>query len=184
MPFIFTLLEIPEVMLIQAKKFSDDRGFFMETYKHADFTHAGITRHFVQDNHSISVKGVLRGLHYQKNPHAQAKLVRCLHGRIFDVAVDIRKDSATYGRWVSTELSGDDPLMLYIPAGFAHGFLVLSESAEVLYKCTEEYAPEDDRGIRWDDPEIDIRWPLADPVLSEKDRSHPLLKDADNNFTL
>ncbi len=184
MPFKFTLLEIPEVILIQAKKFGDDRGFFIETYKHTDFAHAGITGPFVQDNHSRSVKGVLRGLHYQKNPHAQAKLVRCLQGRIFDVAVDIRKGSATYGRWVGAELSGDNTLMLYVPKGFAHGFLVLSESAEVLYKCTEEYAPEDDRGIRWDDPAIDIHWPIAIPLLSEKDKTHPLLKDADNNFAL
>lgn len=178
------MLEIPEVILIQAKKFSDDRGFFMETYKHTDFANAGITGQFVQDNHSRSVKGVLRGLHYQKNPHAQGKLVHCLQGRIFDVAVDIRKGSATYGRWVGAELSGDNTLMLYVPAGFAHGFLVLSETAEVLYKCTDEYAPEDDRGIRWDDPAIGIHWPVATPVLSEKDKIHPLLKDADNNFTL
>ena len=182
MPFIFTMLEIPGVVLIQAKRFGDDRGFFMETYKHSDFANAGIREHFIQDNHSRSVRGVLRGLHYQKNPHAQGKLVSCLQGRIFDAAVDIRIGSATYGRWVGAELSGDNNLMLYVPTGFAHGFLVLSETAEVLYKCTEEYTPQDDRGIRWNDPAINIAWPVTDPILSEKDRTHPLLKDADNNF--
>jgi len=176
MPFIFTMLDIPGVVLIQTKKFGDDRGFFMETYKHSDFANAGIREHFVQDNR------VLRGLHYQKNPHAQGKLVRCLQGRIFDAAVDIRKGSATYGKWAGAELSGDNNLMLYVPAGFAHGFLVLSETAEVSYKCTTEYAPEDDRGILWNDPAINIAWPITDPILSEKDRTHPLLKDADNNF--
>jgi dTDP-4-dehydrorhamnose 3,5-epimerase len=184
MPFIFTPLEIPGVSLVEAKKFGDDRGFFMETYKHSDFANAGIREHFVQDNLSRSVRGVLRGLHYQKNPHAQGKLVRCLQGRIFDAAVDIRIGSATYGRWVGAELSGDNDLMLYVPAGFAHGFLVLSETAEVMYKCTEEYAPEDDRGILWNDPEVNIAWPVTEPVLSGKDRTHPLLKDADNNFRI
>lgn len=177
-----TMLEIPGVVLIEAKKYPDDRGFFMEIYKHSNFANAGITEHFVQDNLSRSIRGVLRGLHYQKNPHAQGKLVSCLHGRIFDVAVDIRKGSVTYGRWAGAELSCDNNLMLYIPAGFAHGFLVLSETAEVLYKCTEEYAPGDDRGIQWNDPEIDIHWPITCPVLSEKDRTHPPLKDSDNNF--
>jgi dTDP-4-dehydrorhamnose 3,5-epimerase len=184
MPFIFTTFEIPGVILIQAKKFGDDRGFFMETYKHSDFAKAGIREHFVQDNLSRSVRGVLRGLHYQKNPHAQGKLVSCLQGRIYDVAVDIRKGSATYGRWAGAELSGDNNLMLYVPAGFAHGFLVLSETAEVLYKCTEEYAPENDRGIQWNDPDIDIHWPITDPILSEKDKTLSLLKNADNNFVI
>jgi dTDP-4-dehydrorhamnose 3,5-epimerase len=137
-PFIFSVPEIPSVILIEPKKFGDERGFFMETYRHSDFSKAGIREHFVQDNHSRSVRGVLRGLHYQENPHAQVKLVRCLRGRIFDVAVDIRTGSTTYGRWLGAELSGDNNLMLYVPAGFAHGFLVLSEIAEVLYKCTEE----------------------------------------------
>jgi dTDP-4-dehydrorhamnose 3,5-epimerase len=184
MPFIFTMLEIPGVVLIETKKFGDDRGFFMETYKQSKFANAGIKEHFVQDNHSRSVRGVLRGLHYQKDPHAQGKLVRCLHGKIFDVAVDIRIGSPTFGKWAGAELSGDNNLMLYVPKGFAHGFLVLSDTTEVLYKCTEEYAPEDDRGILWNDPTINIAWPVTDPLLSEKDRTRPLLKDADNNFRI
>jgi dTDP-4-dehydrorhamnose 3,5-epimerase len=184
MPFVFTMHEIQGVVLIRPEKFGDDRGFFIETYKRTDFVKAGIEDNFVQDNHSRSSKGVLRGLHYQKTPHAQGKLVRCLSGRIFDVAVDIRKGSPTYGKWAGEELTAENNLMLYVPAGFAHGFLVLSETADVLYKCTAEYFPEDDRGIRWNDPDIDIQWPVSKPVLSEKDRIHPFLKDADNNFQL
>jgi dTDP-4-dehydrorhamnose 3,5-epimerase len=184
MPFTFTMLDIQGVVLIAPKKFGDSRGFFVETYKRTDFVKAGISEHFVQDNHSRSVKGVLRGLHYQKTPHAQGKLVRCLQGRIFDVAVDMRKGSATYGKWAGKELSSENELMLYIPAGFAHGFLVVSESADVIYKCTEEYSPEDDRGIRWNDPDIGIQWPGSEFLLSDKDRIHPFLKDADNNFQL
>ena len=182
MPFRFTRLEIPEILLIEPKIFRDDRGFFAETYKYSDFAEAGIRGNFIQDNYSYSVRGVLRGLHYQKNPHAQGKLVHCMEGRIFDVAVDIRKGSRTFGRWVCAELSGEDNLMLYVPPAFAHGFVVLSESARVIYKCSEEYSPEDDRGIIWNDPDIGIRWPVKNPVLSVKDMKHPLLKDADNNF--
>jgi dTDP-4-dehydrorhamnose 3,5-epimerase len=125
---------------------------------------------------------VLRGLHYQKDPRAQGKLVQCLRGRIFDVAVDLRKSSPTFSRWVSTELSEDNGLMLYVPPGFAHGFVSLSESADVMYKCTREYSPADDRGVIWNDPDLNILWPVSDPVLSAKDRKHPLLRDADNNF--
>jgi dTDP-4-dehydrorhamnose 3,5-epimerase len=183
MPFTFTELEIPEVILIEPKVFGDDRGFFLETYKHSDFLKAGIVEHFVQDNYSRSVKDVLRGLHYQKNPQAQGKLVQCVKGRIFDVAADIRKGSSSYGKWLGLELSEDNKQMLYIPAGFAHGFLVLSEFAEVMYKCTKEYSPEEDRGVIWNDPEINVAWPVADPILSEKDRAHPFLKHADNNFS-
>ncbi|MDI6801269.1 MAG: dTDP-4-dehydrorhamnose 3,5-epimerase [Thermodesulfovibrionales bacterium] len=183
MPFEFTRLEIPDVILIKPKVFKDERGFFVETYKRSDFRSFGINEHFIQDNHSMSVKNVLRGLHYQKNPQAQGKLVRCIHGRIFDVAVDIRKDSPAYGRWVGVELSEENKLMLYIPVGFAHGFLALSGTAEIVYKCTEEYSPENDSGIIWNDPEINIGWPVNEPVISEKDRGLPLLKDADNNFT-
>lgn len=154
----------------------------METFKYSDFALMGMKEYFVQDNYSRSSHGVLRGLHYQKNPYSQGKLVQCLNGKIFDVAVDIRKGSPIYGNWVSVELSGENNYMLYIPPAFAHGFIVLSESADVIYKCTREYSREDDRGIIWNDPDINIQWPVKDPVLSEKDSKHPPLKDADNNF--
>jgi dTDP-4-dehydrorhamnose 3,5-epimerase len=182
MPFEFIPLKIPDVVLVKPKMFGDDRGFFMEAYKHSDFAAAGIADYFLQDNHSRSSRSVLRGLHYQKDPKAQGKLVRCLSGRIFDVAVDIRKSSPTYSRWVAEELTGENGLMLYVPPGFAHGFLVLSETADIVYKCTEEYAPESDRGIIWNDPDIDIAWPSAAPVLSTKDSGLPPLRDADNDF--
>lgn len=182
MPFNFRQLEIPDIILIEPKIFKDERGFFMETYKHSDFVRAGVTENFVQDNYSRSSRGVLRGLHYQKKPHAQGKLVQCLRGNIFDVAADLRKYSPTFGNWVSAELSEENGLMLYVPPGFAHGFIVLSESADVLYKCSSEYSPEDDRGIIWNDPDLNILWPVKNPVLSEKDIKHPLLRDADNNF--
>lgn len=182
MPFEFRKLEIPEIILVTPRIFSDARGFFMETYKLSDFSSAGITEYFVQDNHSRSEKNVLRGLHYQKSPKAQGKLIRCLRGRIFDIAVDIRKGSPTYGKWVSAELSEENNRMLYIPPAFAHGFVVLSDIAEIMYKCTEEYAPEEDRGILWNDPALNIAWPVKDPVLSEKDSRLPLLSAADNSF--
>jgi dTDP-4-dehydrorhamnose 3,5-epimerase len=182
MPFTFKRLSIPEIILIEPQVFRDARGLFLETYKHSAFSNEGIWEHFVQDNYSRSSHGVLRGLHFQKNPHAQGKLVQCLQGRIFDVAVDIRQGSPAYGKWVSAELTGENNLMLYVPPGFAHGFVVLSESADVLYKCTREYAQREDRGIVWNDPDINITWPVAEPLLSDKDRIHPLLKDADNNF--
>jgi dTDP-4-dehydrorhamnose 3,5-epimerase len=182
MPFTFKRLLIPEVILIEPRVFRDGRGFFMETYKYSDFVQAGINEHFLQDNYSRSSIGVLRGLHYQKDPHAQGKLVQCVQGRIFDIAVDIRKGSPTFRHWVGVELSEENSCMLYVPPSFAHGFLVLSESADVLYKCTREYVSAADRGIIWNDPDINIQWPVKKPVLSEKDGKHPLLKDADNNF--
>jgi dTDP-4-dehydrorhamnose 3,5-epimerase len=182
MPFHFRHLGIPEIILIEPKTFRDERGFFLETYKYSDFLRIGLKENFVQDNYSRSAKGVLRGLHYQKNPRAQGKLVQCLKGRIFDAAVDLRRNSPTFSRWVSAELSEDNGLMLYVPPGFAHGFVSLSESADVMYKCTKEYSPADDRGIIWNDTDLNILWPVSDPVLSEKDRKHPLLRDADNNF--
>jgi dTDP-4-dehydrorhamnose 3,5-epimerase len=154
----------------------------METYKYSDFLRNGIQEHFVQDNYSRSVRDVLRGLHYQRNPHAQGKLIQCIRGKIFDVAVDIRKGSPTFMQWISTELSEENNRMFYVPPGFAHGFIVVSDIADVIYKCTKEYSPEDDRGIIWNDPDIQIRWPIQEPVLSEKDSRHPLLRDADNNF--
>ena len=169
-------------MLVEPRSFGDERGLFREQYKHSDFERAGIPEHFVQDNFSRSVRKVLRGLHYQLSPKAQGKLVTCLRGSIFDVAVDIRKGSPSYGRWIGRELTGESNLMLYVPAGFAHGFLTLSEAAEVLYKCTEEYSPSHDRGIIWNDPQINISWDIDAPLLSDKDRVHPVLRDAENNF--
>ncbi|OGH05808.1 MAG: dTDP-4-dehydrorhamnose 3,5-epimerase [Candidatus Levybacteria bacterium RBG_16_35_11] len=182
MPFKFSCLEIPDVILVEPKIFGDKRGLFMEIYKYSDFLQAGIREYFVQDNYSESARNVLRGLHYQKHPKTQGKLVRCVKGRIFDVAVDIRVGSPTYSRWVGHELSEDNKLMLYIPPAFAHGFVVLSDSSEVMYKCTKEYSPENDRGIIWNDPDIGIKWPVDNPILSDDDRRHPLLKYADNNF--
>jgi dTDP-4-dehydrorhamnose 3,5-epimerase len=182
MPFEFEETAIPGVVVVRPRAFGDDRGFFVETYKQSDFAGAGIAGRFVQDNHSRSSRGVLRGLHFQKDPKAQGKLVRCVGGAIFDVAVDIRKGSPSYARWVGMELSEQNGLMLYVPPGFAHGFLTLSEKADVIYKCTEEYAAELDRGVIWNDPEIGIDWPVATPLLSSKDGRLPLLSHADNNF--
>jgi dTDP-4-dehydrorhamnose 3,5-epimerase len=184
MTFRFSRLEIPDVILIEGSNLKDDRGFFRETYKRSEFAAAGIPFLFVQDNHSHSIRGVLRGLHYQKQPQAQGKLVIVTRGEIFDVAVDIRKGSPTHGRWVGRTLSVDNGGMLYIPPGFAHGFCALSEQADVTYKVTTEYAPELDRGIVWNDPAIGIAWPIRDPILSPKDAALPLLRDADNNFEL
>ncbi len=181
MPFEFIKLEIPEVVLIKPRVFEDERGFFLEFFKYSDFAKAGIDYNFVQDNHSKSKKGVLRGLHYQLKPKAQGKLIRCIKGRIWDVAVDIRKGSPTYGKWVSALLSEENKCMLWIPPGFAHGFVAL-EDCEVIYKCTEEYDPALDKGIIWNDSEIGIKWPLSQPVLSKKDAILPELKEAENNF--
>jgi len=183
MPFSFRRLEIPEVILVEPRVFSDQRGFFMESYKYSEFAAFGITERFVQDNHSRSQKGVLRGLHYQNPPKAQGKLIRVVVGEVFDVAVDIRKGSPTYGKWVGVKLSAENKRMLYIPPGFAHGFCVLSEVAEVLYKTTEEYAPDCEAGIVWNDPEIGIAWPVESPILSSKDAQLPPLKYAENKFT-
>jgi dTDP-4-dehydrorhamnose 3,5-epimerase len=182
MPFIFNKLEIPDVIQILPTVIPDRRGFFLEYYKYSEFCKYGITEIFAQDNHSKSVKDVLRGLHYQKNPKAQGKLVRCTQGKILDVCVDIRKNSPWYGQWVGKVLSDENMFMLYIPPGFAHGFIVLSDSAEVMYKVTEEYSPENDSGIIWNDPDIAIDWGINTPILSEKDSKLPGLKDADNNF--
>ncbi len=182
MPFDFSRLEIPGLILIMPQVFEDTRGFFLEIYKHADYAAAGIPEHFVQDNYSRSTRGTLRGLHYQNKPKAQGKLVSCLRGTIFDVAVDIRSGSPHYGKWAGVELSEENRQMLYVPPGFAHGFQIVSKSADVMYKCTQEYSPADDRGIIWNDPDIHISWPVNDPILSSKDKTHPILKNADNNF--
>ncbi len=184
MPFEFERLEIPEVILIKPKVLSDDRGFFMETYKRSDFSAAGIEDDFVQDSYSRSTRGVLRGLHYQKWPRAQGKLTRVVAGEIFDVAVDIRKGSPTFGKWVAVTLSAENKHMVYVPPWCAHGFCVLSGEAEVAYKVTEEYAPKFEAGIIWDDPELAIQWPITVPTLSARDRAWPGVMQADNDFEL
>lgn len=176
-----TPLALPDVLLIEPKVFGDDRGFFFESFNRATFKAAtGLDLDFVQDNHSKSARGVLRGLHYQLPPKAQGKLVRVLAGEIFDVAVDVRKSSKTFGKWVSATLSAENKQQMWIPAGFAHGFLTISETAEVLYKTTDFYAPEHERCIAWDDPSLAITWPLQDePTLSAKDAQGLALGDAE-----
>ena len=167
------------MLLIEPKVFGDARGFFLESWNRRTFAERGLDIDFVQDNHSRSSRGVLRGLHYQLND-PQGKLVRVTQGRVFDVAVDMRRSSPHFGQWVGHELSADNHHMLWIPPGFAHGFLVLSESADFLYRTTAYYAPQWDRGVRWDDPDIGVEWPLEGvPVLSDKDRILPLLKNAE-----
>ncbi|HHU82543.1 MAG TPA: dTDP-4-dehydrorhamnose 3,5-epimerase [Firmicutes bacterium] len=170
--FRFRALKIPGLFLIEPEVYGDRRGFFFEAYNYREFKAIGLDAPFVQDNHSRSKKGVLRGLHFQVK-HPQGKLVRAVAGEIFDVAVDLRVDSPTYKRWYGVVLSSENKRQLYIPEGFAHGFFVLSGEAEVIYKCTEYYYPEDEEGIIWNDPEIGIKWPLPageTPILSEKDR--------------
>lgn len=183
MTFEFKRLAIPELILIQPKCFDDSRGFFVETYKKSDFIKFGILDDFVQDNHSKSTKNVLRGLHYQNPPKAQSKLVRCIQGEILDIAVDIRINSPSYGKWLGERLSADNKKMLYIPVGFAHGFLVLSDTAEIVYKTGEEYSFDYDAGIKWNDPAININWHCQDPLISDKDNNLPSLKNANNKFT-
>ena len=177
-----TKLALPEVLKIEPLCFGDERGFFLESYNRRAFHQAtGLDVEFVQDNHSKSAGNVLRGLHDQLAPKAQGKLVRVVVGAVFDVTVDIRSDSPTFGKWVSEILSAENKAQLWIPPGFAHGFLVLSESAEVIYKTTEYYAPEYERGIRWDDPDLAISWPLdGAPVLSAKDADAPCLRELFN----
>lgn len=173
--------EIPDVLIFEPKVFGDDRGFFYESFNQKIFEEAvGSKIEFIQDNHSKSTKGVLRGLHFQLPPFAQAKLVRCVVGEVFDVAVDIRKSSPTFGKWVGVHLSADNKRQLWIPEGFAHGFLVLSETAEFVYKTTNYYSPTHDRGVLWNDPDVGIEWPLITiPVLSTKDESAKFLKDCE-----
>jgi len=182
MPFNFVRLGIPEVVLIEPEVFRDDRGFFMEVYNQNDFKGFGLSHCFVQENHSLSMKDTLRGLHYQKNPMAQSKLVRVVRGEVFDVAVDLRRGSPSYGKYVSRVLSDVNRLMLYVPEGFAHGFCVLSDEAEVTYLTTGVYAPEYDAGVIWCDEELAIDWPIKDPVVSKKDAGQPTLGGADINF--
>lgn len=176
--FIFNPTEIEGVYIIDVKTYGDHRGYFMETYKESDFFVAGFDYKFVQDNQSASCKGVLRGLHFQKN-FPQAKLVRVLKGEVFDVAVDLRKGSATYGKWVGVFLSEENRRQFLIPRGFAHGFVVVSEYAEFAYKCDEFYHPEDEGGILWNDPDVAIAWPeVGEIILSEKDKILPTLAES------
>ena len=178
MPFEFENLEIPDVVLVKPKVFGDERGYFFESYKKSEWEKAGLPTDFTQDNESFSKAGVLRGLHYQLEPYAQGKLIRVVQGSIFDVAVDIRKDSKTYGEWVGRVLSSENKQMLWIPPGFAHGLLVLEDDTCLLYKCTGEYQPSAERSILWNDPKIGIHWPLEqlngrEVVLSDKDAKAP-----------
>lgn len=186
MPFVFKETSIVGVMIIEPRVFPDDRGFFMETYKASDFCNAGITENFVQDNLSSSTRGVLRGIHYQVNPFAQGKLVRVNSGSVWDVAVDLRRNSGTFGKWTGIELSGENKKMFYIPPGFGHGFAVLSDVAEFTYKCTAEYNPKAEGGIRWNDPELSVQWPLPADIIkvSARDEQLPLLGDMGKDWSL
>lgn len=171
------------VYIIEPKSFGDNRGWFMESYSKRDMEAAGINIDFVQDNRSYSAKkGIIRGLHFQRNPMAQAKLITCIRGEILDVAVDLRKASPTYKQWISVELTAENRKELLIPKGFAHGFVTLSDGVEIMYKCDEFYSPEHDGGIRFDDPDIGVEWGVADPILSEKDTNAPFLKDIELDF--
>mgnify|MGYP006279492465 CR=1 FL=1 len=176
MPFQFERTKIPDVILVKPRVFPDERGFFLETYKKSDFEKNGIDVDFIQCNHSKSSFGVIRGLHYQKEPYAQSKLVRCIKGKIFDVAVDIRKNSKYYGKYISVELSEENKHVLFIPKGFAHGFQVLSAEAEIEYQVDSEYAPNYEDGIIWNDKNIDIDWPIKNVITSIKDKEFNNLK--------
>lgn len=175
---------LPGVYILEPQVFGDHRGYFMETYSRREFECLGLPTEYVQDNESFTAKrGTLRGLHFQNGPMAQAKLVRVLQGTVLDVAVDLRKGSPTYLQWVSVELSQDNRRMLYIPRGFAHGFVTLTDDVKFVYKVDQPYSPEHDRSIRFDDPAIGVDWGITAPVLSAKDEKAPLLKDSDCNFT-
>lgn len=183
MPFKFKRLEIPEIVLIEPKIFPDGRGFFIEIYKHSDFADFGIKERFVQDNYSKSTqKGVLRGLHYQIPPFSQGKIIQVISGEIFDVAVDIRVSSPNYGKWIGVNLSSENRKMLYIPSGFAHGFCTLTEITEVIYKCTNIYSPQHERGVIWNDDTLKIDWPVENPILSEKDLVYPSFDNIEKSF--
>lgn len=177
MPFSFARTSLPGLIVIEPRRFDDDRGYFMETYKESEFSPAGIAERFVQDNHSCSKRGVLRGLHFQAGPKAQGKLVRVLRGRVWDVAVDLRPASPSFAKWHAVELSAENRLMFYLPPGFAHGFLALSDEAELMYKCTTEYDKASDGGLRWNDPDLAIDWPLRDVILSQKDAALPFFNE-------
>lgn len=176
MPIRFSETTLPGVTIVEPQVFKDARGFFLETFHHKKYAQAGIDRIFLQDNHSHSSRGTVRGLHYQIN-HAQGKLVYVVFGEIFDVAVDIRRGSPTFGKWFGIILSEQNKKQIYVAEGFAHGFCVLSDTADVIYKCTDFYAPEDEGGIFWADPALGIEWPVKNPVMSEKDLNYPKLAD-------
>lgn len=181
MAFTFQPLTIPEVVHITPDVHGDDRGYFLEVFKKSLFREVGIDTEFVQVNHSRSQKNVLRGLHYQQQPHAQAKLITVISGEIFDVAVDIRKTSPTFGQWASVRLSAADHSMVYIPIGFAHGFCALADNTEIIYYNSAEYVPEAEGGLAWNDPALKITWPIDQPVLSAKDQQYPPLASATIN---
>ncbi|OGC32891.1 dTDP-4-dehydrorhamnose 3,5-epimerase [candidate division WOR-1 bacterium RIFOXYB2_FULL_48_7] len=177
---------LPGVLVIETVAFKDDRGFFMESYNRDSFAAAGFTETFIQDNHSRSKKGVIRGLHYQIKPAPMGKLVKVTRGKIFDVGVDIRQGSPTFGQWYGDLLSGENLKMLYFPPGFAHGFLCLEDETDVIYKCTGVYSPENERALLWNDPAVGIKWPLdqvTQVIVSEKDQKHPGLAKIESNFT-
>ncbi len=180
MAFRFKRLKIPEVVLIESDLYTDNRGAFTEVYKASEFKSNKIPCRFVQSSYSKSRKNVLRGLHYQAGPKAQGKLVKVVHGRVFDVAVDLRKNSESFARWVSVELSEENGRMLWVPEGFAHGFLALEDNTSVLYQFTREYSKAHGRGIIWKDPVINIAWPIRNPILSENDKALPELSSVDN----
>lgn len=182
MTFKFENLTIPEVILIYPQIHKDDRGYFLESYKKSEFTKI-IPDEFVQDNQALSNEGIIRGLHYQLNPQSQGKLISVMQGSIFDVAVDIRKNSPYYGKYVAIELSATNKHMLWIPPGFAHGYLTLEDNSKVHYKTTKEFSKENERGIIWNDASINIQWPICNPLVSEKDSKLPTLQNAKNNFT-
>ncbi|MDE2018757.1 MAG: dTDP-4-dehydrorhamnose 3,5-epimerase [Patescibacteria group bacterium] len=177
MNFTVEKTSFTDALLIIPRVFLDPRGFFMEIYQEAAFMEIGIADHFVQDNHSHSARNVLRGMHFQSPPHETVKLVRCISGEIFDVLVDLRPNSPTFKKWEGFVLSGENKKMLYVPVGFAHGFYVTGEAADVVYKVTDYYYKECDAGFRWNDPEIGIRWPGMQPIISEKDSNLPLFKE-------
>lgn len=182
MNFSFSPQAIPDVIVVEPKPFGDARGFFMEAYKASVYQANGVTSQFVQDNLARSVGGVLRGLHYQKDPAACAKLVTVLEGEVLDVAVDMRRGAPTYGQWLGVTLSAENRRQLFVPEGFAHGYLVRSETALLSYKVSYEYVPDCDRGVLWNDPAIGIDWGATEPILSDKDRAQPTLEQADNTF--
>jgi len=183
MSFTFTKVKSPQgLIIVTPYVFNDERGFFMETFRNDEFEKVGMKQEFIQDNHSKSIKGVIRGLHFQAEPHEQSKLVRCICGEIFDVAVDLRKKSPTFGEWYGLNLSEENKKMLYVPKGFAHGYSTLSEVAEVLYKVDELYSREDERGIKFDDPKLAIEWQVSTPIVSSKDRALPNFDEEEEYF--
>lgn len=183
MPLRFEPLVIADVVLITPQLFRDERGAFAEVFKHSEFEAAGVSATWRQINYSVSQKNVLRGMHYQLQPHAQGKLVSVAKGRIFDAVIDIRKSSPSFGTWTSVELDAETKQMVWVPPGFAHGFCALADDTEVMYAVTAEYAPASERGIIWNDPAVGIEWPIEKPILSNKDAKYPLLNEAETNFS-